>query len=396
MRNALLFIIIFFSISCNTNNSNADKYLDIDFLRSENKIEIKNIDIDTILTNFSFTYSGDMFWKLRDDSLYLFDRTMGTVDIYNKQGIFSRRALGIGRGPGEVLEEIRTICSFNSGWLLFDNYFVYYFSRDFKNKKLNNALQNITQEKYNRLLENPDPTKDIELYVPTDFDPPQGSFLKDNSVLLKVCCSNPHSWDKRYYHESAIMAEYDFMKGTITKLMGAYPPVYKSDDFTISFPESYYTEYKNKEYLMTFAIDTLIYICDEKFNPQKSFGIEGKMVNKDYKLTNSEKNDDVSWGEIMKEKNCKAYYRTIYYCKDKDITLRTYKTGTVNENVTIESINPSRMQIYKGIDLVGDVPVPDNFEIIAYEAPYFYADGYFEAGEERDKVGIYKFKLDIK
>jgi len=40
--------------------------------------------------------------------------------------------------------------------------------------------------------------------------------------------------------------------------------------------------------------------------------------------------------------------------------------------------------------------VPDNFEIINYKAPYFYADGYEKIGEERDYLGVYRFKVDME
>ena len=394
MKKTFFYLILFFSVSCQTNTSNEDKYLNLSLLDSKSKTQLNKIEIDTIFADFSFTYSGDIFWKLRDDSLYLFDRLMGTVDIYNKQGVFSRRTLGIGRGPGEVMEQIGTVCNFGKGWLLVDDYVMYYFSRDFDNKIIKNlfALDDSFAARRGSILKNPDPAKDIELYIPAYYVRPQMSLLKDGTILIKVSCDHPDYKERKYYRESAIIAKYNYDKGTISKLMGRYPPSYRTEYYTVAFPDHYYSGYKNGQFLLNFEIDSLIYVCDNNFDPQNAFGLSGEMINTDYKLTNSDGPTEINF---QKEESVRGYYMTVYYSPNTDITLRTYKTGIKNESEAGKTNNPSRMQIYKGIDLVGDVPIPDNFEIIGYEHPYFYADGYFEIGEEKDKVGIYKFKLEL-
>jgi len=210
-------------------------------------------------------------------------------------------------------------------------------------------------------------------------------------LLIKVSCEYPDLFEKKYYEQSAIMAEYNFEKGTITKLMGRYSPAYK-DKIVPAFASHYYSPYKNGQYLLTFAIDHKIYITNKDFEPIKAFGLKGHFLNEDY----IEKTD-MTYHEIQDELNTKAFYTSIYYSKDLNITFRIYKTGLANSaNDIQENLNPSRMQIYQGTDLIGDIVVPENFEIIGYKAPYFYADGYEKTGEETDSLGVYRFMVDLE
>jgi hypothetical protein len=116
-------------------------------------------------------------------------------------------------------------------------------------------------------------------------------------------------------------------------------------------------------------------------------------VNYDTKNTKNKTNNH----NFKEERIIRCYYTSIYYCKEKDLTLRIYKTGIKEDNIPddlSEVTNPSRMQIYKGIDLIGDISVPEHFEIIGYKAPWFFADGYFNIKEDYDIVGFYKFNIE--
>lgn len=398
MKKIITILLITLCISCNVSNNenNNDLYSDITVLNSGQDIIINTLQFDTIKTNTSFTYSGDAFWKLRDDSLYYFDRLLGTVDIFNLNGEFMKRALGIGKGPNEVMEEIGTVCDFHKGWLLVAIYNVFQFSRSFNDKKTKFLLSisNDWGKKKQDLQNNPNPTEDIELYVPAYINP-QMTFLNNQSVIMKVSCEYPDFREKKYYTESAIVAEYNFEKGTLTKLMGKYPPSYKTENYTTAFANHYYSKYKEDTYLLSFGIDPLIYICDDSFKPQKAFGLCGKMINVNYDTKNS--NNKTNNHDFKKERIIRGYYTSIYYCKEKDLTFRIYKTGIKEDNIPddlSEVTNPSRMQIYKGTDLIGDVSVPELFEIISYKAPYYFSDGYLKIEEDYDIIGFYKFKIN--
>lgn len=398
MRNAFIFIVIISCISCNNINDqdNNDYYSNIERVGSGKDISINRLSIDTVKTNVSFTYSGDVFWKMKDDTLYLFDRLLGIVDIFNRKGEFYKRALGIGKGPNEVMEEIGTVCNFKDGWLIVDIYNVFRFSRAFDNKrhKFLFSIDRDMQKKKQDLLKNPNPAKDIELYVPA-YLYPQMVFLKNQSVLIKVSCEYPDFRENRYYKESALIGEYDFTKGTITRLMGRYSNEYKTEDYTVAFANHYFTKYKNEGYLLSFGIDTLLYICDDDFKPHKAFGISGNMENTEYARKN--KKDKTISHNFKTERLIKGYYTSIFYCNENNLTFRVYKTGIKKDNIPNDlskSKNPSRMQIYKGTKLIGDVPVPEHFEIIGHKGTWFYADGYFKSKEDGDEIGFYRFRIE--
>jgi hypothetical protein len=394
MKN-LIFTIVFMSIlqACTERQekNSIDFYSNIKKLVSTKKRTSAHIRIDTIWVENKSTISGDGFWKMKNDTLYYFDRLLGTVNVFSEKGNYLWAGLGLGRSPGEVLEEIGTACPFNNGWFITEVYNVYQFNSQFNNKKMKFLIdfgEDFASRK-KELYANPDPTKDIELYVPA-YAFPQMKQMEDNTILMKVSCEYPDFFSKEYYEQSAIMAEYDFNKGTITKLMGRYSPVYK-DKIVAPFASHYYTPYKNGQYLLSFSIDHNIYIANENFEPKQSFGIKGDFLNDNYIQKKG-----MSYSEIQDELNNKAYYTSIYYSKPNDLTFRVYKTGRNNSPEESGEIkNPSRMQIYRGTDLLRDVPVPEKFEIIDYIAPYYYADGNSILGAKRDSLGVYKFKINM-
>jgi hypothetical protein len=370
----------------------AELYSNIENITSKKHATTIDITLDTIIVDNQFSTSGDGFWRIRNDTLYFFDRVMGEVSVFDKNGKFLWDGLGLGRGPGEVLEEIGNVCPFKDGWFLTEVYNVYHFNSNFGNKKMKFLIDfgDDFESRRQELYANPNPMKDIELYVPA-YENPQMHQLDGNTVLLKVSCEYPDYAQKEYYDQSAIMAEYDFEKGTITKLMARYSPAYK-DKIVPAFASHYYSPYKNGQYLLTFAIDHKIYITNEDFEPKTAFGLKGQFLNEDY-IQKAE----MSYPEMLKELENKAYYTSIYHSEPHNLTFRVYKTGQNNKTKNAETTtNPSRMQIYQGTDLIGDISVPDNFEIINYKAPYYYADGYEKIGEERDYLGVYRFKVDME
>lgn len=398
MQKAVFGFIVFLLASCMYQHDASDGYDKVLKVASGRNIKDFQWSIDTLKVNNVLETSAQGFWKIRNDSLYYFDPVLAVVDVYNLRGEFIRRGLGIGRGPGEVMEEIGMVCKYGDGWLLAEVYNIYHFSREFGDKEMKflfHVDDNI-QIKKEELRLNPDPENDVELYVPA-YDFPQMLHIKSGKVLIKVSCEYPDYKEMQYYMKSAIVAEYDFTKGTITKLMGRYPPCYSARMMSPAFSNHYFTPYKNEQYLLSFGLDSLIYICDENFVPQKAFGLNGKFVNNEYRKVNMLDKQFESY-DMIKERNTKGYFTSIYYCKENDLILRVYKTGVNTKNYEDDYLycdNSSRMQIYKGTDLIGDVPVPQRFEIIDYQSPYFYANGYVKIGEESDQLGIYKFKLEL-
>lgn len=382
-------LLVFIISGCSNDVDPYQKaYENVELVNTKCLIELDKIKIDTVVVDKVLSISGEGFWKKKDNFFYYFDKLLGTVDCYDIDGHFIKRAMGIGKGPGEVLEEIGTICRFKEGWLLAHVYHLSLFSEtlDSKETKYLFKFDADFENKKKSIMKDPHPSEDIEVYVPA-YDYPQMIFNKEESVLLKVSCEYPDYNEKLYYKESTLIANYDFSKGTITKLMGRYSPVYQKTIKYPAFAHHYFSKYEHDKYLLNFGIDSLIYVCDENFIPQKAFGRKAKFVDCNYVQKNK-----FEWKDIEKERSEKGYYVSIFYCKEKDVVFRVYKTG-LKDNGIKEGGNPTRMQIYKGKALIGDVSVPDNFEIIAYDAPYFYCDGYTEIGEDYDKIGIYRFKL---
>lgn len=394
----ILFIVLFACDNKTPYNEYSKAYNNVEKHLTDKRTVIKQLKIDTIKVDKTLTSSGEGFWRMNNKLFFFFDKILGTVDVYDKKGMFQRRALGIGKGPGEVIEEIGTVCSFDNDWLIAHIYQLCKYTKNFQNKKMRFLFKwddNFEKKKQN-IMKDPDPSRYIEVYVPA-YDYPQMVDLGGQKVLMKVSCEYPDYKTLLYYQKSALVAIYDFEQGTLTKLLGRYSPCYQNDLIAPAFSNHYFTPYKNGHYLLSFGLDSLIYICNNAFVPQKAFGIKGNLINEDYYKINAKNNETFSWKLLPDERATKGFYTSIYYCKEKDLTFRVYKTGIKEDNIPddlTEETNPSRMQIYKGTDLIGDVPVPDKFEIIGYKAPWFFVDGYFKIEEDYDIIGFYKFKID--
>jgi hypothetical protein len=89
--------------------------------------------------------------------------------------------------------------------------------------------------------------------------------------------------------------------------------------------------------------------------------------------------------KFIKDRQEFGYYANLFHATNENLALRTYSTGKVDLHST------SRMQIYEGFTLIGDVEVPNGFEIINYQSPYFYAQKRNE--EEEMPLEIIKFEI---
>ncbi len=405
MKNTYIFLFsLILFIACKPGNSpeqSQDSYKHIDQHDSKDLKQITHLPIDTILMQHDIITSGDGFWKIHENAFFFFDRTLATVLIFDQEGTFQKKALGIGRGPAEVLEEIGTVCRSNEGWLLAEVIYMHRFSDDFDNKKTNFFIswnENVASKR-ETIMESDNPTKYPEVYLPA-YDFPQMMQIEDQKALIKISCEYPDFYEPLYY-KSALVGEYCFEKGTLTKLMGRYPPCYQNEEFAPAFDNHYFSPYKNGQYLLSFALDPQIYICDQELNPKKAFGKEANFQNTNYILTNAKDNASIDYNinVLLRERKIRGYNTSVFYCPEEDLIFRVYKTGLESKEIPEDLYginNPSRMQIYKGLDVIGDVAVPHNFEILAYKAPYFYADGLLEVGDEKDKIGVYRFELELK
>src|SRR5690554_5131108 len=118
MKAKIFSIIILFLLQACTNlqeKSSTELYSNVQAIPSNKITAVVNITLDTIIVDSQLSTSGDGFWRVKNDTLYFFDRIMGEVSVFDDKGKFLWNGLGLGRGPGEVLEEIGNVCPFNEG-----------------------------------------------------------------------------------------------------------------------------------------------------------------------------------------------------------------------------------------------------------------------------------------
>ena len=120
-----------------------------------------------------------------------------------------------------------------------------------------------------------------------------------------------------------------------------------------------------------------MYVYDKSFRLKYSFGQKGKDMNQDYLRLSVESFQK----ELSEEQNTKGRYTSL--CIVGDMTFRTYRTGIPQ--------NQTRLQIYEGTTLIGDIQVPEGFKTLGYIEPYYYSE--FICDEEKESMELYRFKL---
>lgn len=85
------------------------------------------------------------------------------------------------------------------------------------------------------------------------------------------------------------------------------------------------------------------------------------------------------------DRSTKGYYQSMKLFDDMDLLFRTYSKN--------ESTKSDGLQIYQNEILIGDVPVPESFEVVGYNSPYFY--GQISGNGDADLLQLYRFKIPV-
>lgn len=68
-----------------------------------------------------------------------------------------------------------------------------------------------------------------------------------------------------------------------------------------------------------------------------------------------------------------------------DLLFRTYSK---NESAKVDGL-----QVYHNEILIGDVQVPESFEVVGYSAPYYY--GQISGNGDAELLQLYRFKIPV-
>ena len=192
-----------------------------------------------------------------------------------------------------------------------------------------------------------------------------------------------------YYRNGRILASLNILTGKVDTIIGKRTTKYLKYKYIPDFDFFYY-ELVNDTFYINYEPDHLIYVMDKNFEPLYSFGIEGINMKVNYRETKS-LNAAFDRNRFLIDRTEKGYYTDLKVFPPNKTTFRTYTQGISADSVNNYEQNPKRLQVYRGLDLIADSPVPYNFKIIGYAAPFYYAEGY--ADNPSNSLIIYKFKI---
>ncbi|MBO6247747.1 MAG: hypothetical protein J6N54_02920 [Bacteroidales bacterium] len=363
-----LVLLVFFSFSCNRHSSD---YSDFFCEPESNKIDVRidSLNLERISPEVSgISYLG--YSGIQGGRLFFADRLFGNLYQFDKNGIIEGVKIRKGNGPHEVpMNRIEAYCVSDNGhhYFLDGSTNLYEFDNNFDcvNKVLYYWSKKIT---------------DGEVYERTDsYCTSWGNvnLAVNHGVMYTNVAGESDDFNfmlPEYYRLTRIIEPRDVKTGAPYPLLGRLSP---SVGYMNAFQGVFFRISDNGDFVVAFEADDLMYVYDKSFRVKYYFGQKGKDMNQDYLRLSV----DSFQKELSEEQNTKGRYTSL--CIVGDMTFRTYRTGIPQ--------NQTRLQIYEGTTLIGDIQVPEGFKTLGYIEPYYYSE--FICDEEKESMELYRFKL---
>jgi hypothetical protein len=371
------FLILLNNTSC---RKKSDYSLFPASLRQNTDIKYTQLHIDTIILQEKDVESSQMGFSgiNYDNDYYFVDSRFCWYYTFDLQGNFKHRYLGTGGGPQETTIGKIAACALLPDTCLFlfghqlDHYI---YDKNFRLKKRfflipKQTPQDITKSskiythQYTNLICR---TYQNKAYFNMYAEHSEFNYLDNLSDYLNKCNH---------------ISEVDLLSGKDGNMYATgYPPVYKESPYHyVIFSAINFDIDSEGSFYVSYEADSLIYKYNSNFQPICSFGFSGKNMDRNYERINNYKD---CRKYFRKERKEKGYYDWIEYVNETNLLFRSYKKGIHDST--------DGLQIYRDMVLLADIPVPKNFKIAGYVAPYYYSQAI--ADEEKEELIVYRFKL---
>jgi len=333
-------------------------------------IKYESLDLERLVPEApGISYVG--YSGLSGDKLYFADYLNACLYRFSKDGKFGDVVIRYGNGPHEVPTsrfEAYYVSADGHHYFLDSTTNLFEFDNDF------NLVNSLFYYWSKKLTEG-------ELYERTDsyctsWGDHVNLFVFGDKFYTNVSGESEdfNITIPEYYHSARIIEPRDRRTGAPYPLLGRLSPAigqmsaFQSDFFTITDDGDFHVAYE---------ADDLMYVYDKDYRLKYSFGQRGRNMNKEYKalsINNFRK-------EFEEELQTRGRYTSMSVAGG--VTFRTYVTGS--------PLFETRMQIYEGTTMVGDVVVPAGFSVIGKIGQYFYSG--FICDEENETMEVYRFQL---
>lgn len=369
-------VTLFLLCGCNKKKTSYTSFF-VEPMKNEMNICIQSIVLDTMYSeNINTSFVG--FGGIYEDQIFFADKYFCWLYEFDRNLNLIDRKLGQGRGPTEL-----TIGSIMGYGISPDNgnhYFIGGSNDIYRYDPDNNKTNTFScyPGNLNEVpIESPEYPYDSPAFYGLIYNNMKVKIHKDE-LYFKILGSNsfleiPFSESDR--QSARIIKTINRNDGSTERLLGRMSPAIK---LMSACRRQQFDIDSNGYFYVSFEADSLIYVYDNNYNIDYSFGFSGKIVNQDYIEFST---DDEFEKGYSSERATKGYYSSITVTNG--YVFRTYKTGGTPSR--------TRMQIYRDRTLLGDVEVPDNFEVMGYIEPYYYSD--FIGDDEEETLKIYRFSL---
>jgi hypothetical protein len=379
IRKSLFIVLIAITIMGCKNHRSREYF--ISPVNNKKDILFDKIKLDSIsIKHIESSYVG--FIRIVSNSIYFIDQRFGWVFEFDKNGLFQKRYLGIGRGP----EEINT--KLIEGYLyLKDGRHIFLGVGNDCHIYKNNFMKDksfMMDKRYKRAkLGKSEYRPDLpEIYTLAYEKLVLRNF--GNSLFFTVVSEHPVfnfiRKPKEYFEDCRIIMKINLSNGETEDLLGRYSSEYMDNDNLKQISLTSFDIDNNGMFYVQQEADSLIYVYNQDFVIKKSFGFKGTNIEMPKRILTTIDDFRMHYREDRKDK---GYYDWIEYIDETGLLFRSYKKG---KNSTSDGL-----QVYKNDVLIADLDVPKDFRVAGYISPYYYSNAYIN--EVNETMMIYKFKL---
>ncbi|MCM1373296.1 MAG: hypothetical protein NC113_09630 [Bacteroides sp.] len=336
-------------------------------------ISLQRVDLEETTTTYEIE-SG-----IKDTSIYVMDKYLCTLNLYNTKGEWQSSHLGAGHAYNETVIGRIAGCSFlpDGRLAIFNTSAVYMLYND------NLCMQDWFRIDYNESLPK------------NCYEKPQAYTQRYNRLVCRsygdcIYCNMELATQETnmlvsgsdFLENASNIMEIDMEKKILGRLFAkGFPDSYSDTPLSkIILSSSYFDIDANGNFYVTFEADSAIYVYDKNNHGLARFGFAGKNMETNY--TSTPTLADVRKNYSKERKRC-GYYNWIEYDDANGLLFRSYQKG---EHEAMDGL-----QIYRNHNLIADIDVPKNFKVMGYIEPYYYSQ--VIADEDNEKLYLYRFAL---
>lgn len=381
------FILSFLAVSSLFMSCNSET--ETVLIKQNTDLQINQFKLDTIWLEPP-VYSGVGMFHVYKDTIFLFDKILGTISTFDKNGTLYKRHLGLGKGPYELESgHIHSVLPSGKHAFLAD-FGIWNYSSSYEKGKFVQIDWNCEGEQMEALEKNPYPDKSCSYGYKWGIAQNNPPFLSLNNERLIIPVSFEHPkmnafQHKKYYEQTYLYGILNSNSGKIEQLLIKRPASISEKGILPNFDITQIALDNQNNILCSYATEPLIDVFSSAGELLFRFGVQGNHMNTDYPKT-IDTDYEVIEQKGWKERENYGWYDGLYLDETNGYTFRNYFKGNISGE------NKYGIQIYDSTyTLISDLDLPVNCRIIGKIEDEYIASGIFK--EDGTLPAFFKLSL---